>query len=487
MEGKKFAYDVGWIFSGSSFALILSIITSPVMAYYTGASGLGLWVMLFAITSLLGVTNLGIPGATIKYVAEFKDDKNKLYQVVSVSFIISIILGIVTAVALFITADIITGIFDMPLLTPLFKLYILTIPFNYMVGSVIATLNGLREMKLVSFLNVTSGSLNFGLVIIPIILGYGIKGAVIGLIIATITYAFIAIFFFRKFIIHLTFPKFRETAKKLLHFGIQTVMSGIVSIILYRIDVLMIGYFMTSTEVGIYSVAIGIARMIWIIPQSINTVSYPTFSYYWGKGEHDVVNKLFDRGLKYSACMLAPIGLGLAIFGKDAILLLYGTTFLPAVLPLQILLIGAVVRGIWISIGTIFSAVGRVDLGYKIPPLTAIPNILLDYALIPYYGILGAAIATTISFFINLSASAYIAKRIIHVRYDITWFSKAIVLTLVMAISFHICSMFLNDYLAGAISLAVYSCLIYYHLLTKEDRTYLFDIIKTFRSKIYSK
>ena len=487
MEGKKFAYDVGWIFGGSTFALILSVITSLVMAYYIGASGLGLWVMLFAITSLLGVTNLGIPGATVKYVAEFKDEKNRLYQVVSVSFIISIILGIVTAVALFIMADMITDIFDMSSLTPLFKLFILTIPFNYMVRSVIATLNGLREMKLISLLNVTSGSLNFGLVIIPIILGYGIKGAVIGLIIATIIYAFIAMFIFRNFIFHLTFSKFRETAKKLLHFGIQTVLSNIVSIIQYQIDVLMIGYFMTSAEVGIYSVAIGIARMIWIIPQSINMVSYPTFSHYWGKGEHDVINKLFNRGLKYSACILAPIGLGLAIFGKDVILLLYGNTFLPAVLPLQILLIGTVVSGTWRSIGAIFSAIGRVDLGYKIPPLIAIPNILLNYTLIPYYGILGAAIATTISFFINLSVSAYLAKRIVHVRYDVTWFSKAIVLTLVIVISFYLCSMFLNNYLVGALLLAVYSGLIYYHLLTKEDRTYLIEVTKPFHSKIYSK
>jgi len=430
MEGKKFAYDVGWIFSGSTFALILSFITSPVMAYYIGASGLGLWTMLFAITSLLGVTNLGIPGATIKYVAEFKDDKNRLYQAVSTSFVISIILGIVTAVALFITADIITGIFNMPSLTPLLKLFLLTIPFSYMVESIIATLNGLREMKLVSFLNVTSKSLNFGLVLIPIILGYGIKGAVIGIIIATIIYAFIALFFFRNFIFHLTFSKFRETAKKLLHFGIQTVISGIVSIMLYRIDVLMIGYFMTSTEVGIYSVAIGIARMIRIIPQSINTVSYPTFSYYWGKGEHDVVNKLFNKGLKYSACMLAPIGLGLAIFGKDAILLLYGTTFLPAVLPLQILLIGAVVRGVIMSIGTIWLSAGRPDMGYKLPLIGVGPNILLNYVLIPAYGIVGAAMATMLSFLLNASVSLLLINRILRLKPDAKWFGKAISLTI---------------------------------------------------------
>jgi len=477
MEGKKFAYDVGWIFSGSTFALILSFITSPVMAYYIGASGLGLWTMLFAITSLLGVTNLGIPGATIKYVAEFKDDKNRLYQAVSTSFVISIILGIVTAVALFITADIITGIFNMPSLTPLLKLFLLTIPFSYMVESIIATLNGLREMKLVSFLNVTSKSLNFGLVLIPIILGYGIKGAVIGIIIATIIYAFIAMFFFSNFIFHLTFSKFRETAKKLLHFGIQTVISGIVSIMLYRIDVLMIGYFMTSTEVGIYSVAIGIARMIWIIPQSINTVSYPTFSYYWGKGEHDEVNKLFDRGLKYSACMLAPIGLGLAIFGKDAILLLYGTKFLPAVLPLQILLIGAVVRGVIMSIGTIWLSAGRPDMGYKLPLIGVGPNILLNYVLIPAYGIVGAAMATMLSFLLNASVSLLLINRILRLKPDAKWFGKAISLT-ILATFVYSFSMSINHYIMGILIPGLYLSLVWFHLMRKEDRMFVIELFK---------
>lgn len=480
MEGKKFAYDVGWIFSGSTFALILSIITSPVMAYYLGASGLGLWVMLFAITSLLGVTNLGIPGATIKYVAEFKDDKNKLYQVASVSFIISIILGIVTAVALFITADIITGIFGMPSLTPLFKLFLLTIPFSYMTGSVIATLSGLREMKLVSLLNVTSGSLNFGLVIIPIILGYGLKGAVIGLIIATIIYAFIAIFFFRNFIFHLTFSKFQETAKKLLLFGIQTVMSGIVSIILYRIDVLMIGYFMTSTEVGIYSVAIAIARIIWIIPQSINMVSYPTFSHYWGKGEHDVVNKLFDRGLKYSTCMLAPIGLGLAIFGKDAILLLYGTTFLPAVLPLQILVIGAVVRGVIMSIGSVWLSAGRPDMGYKLPLITVGPNILLNCVLIPAYGIAGAAMATMLSFLFNAFVALLFINRILRLKPDAKWFGKAVSLTILASFVYSF-SMSINHYIMGILTLGLYLTLVWFYLMIKEDRKFVIELVKTQR------
>ncbi len=476
MEGDKFAFDVGWIFSSSAFKLILGVITSLVMAYYIGASGLGLWVMLFSITSLSEVTNLGIPSATTKYVAEFKDDNTRLYQVVSASFILSIILGTLTAVALFILADRITEIFNMPLLTPLLKFFILSIPFNYIVGSVIATLNGLRNMKLVSLLNVTSQSLNFVFVIIPIILGYGLNGAIIGFIISTIIYTLVAMFFFRRIVAELTLIKFKETSKILLFFGTQTVLSSIVGIILYRIDILMIAYFLTPTDVGIYSVAIAIARMIWIIPQSINAVSFPTFSHYWGTSEHNMAIKLFDKALKYSLFMLAVIGFLLAIFGKDAILLLYGNMFLPAVLPLQILLIGAVVRGTIISIGSIWLSVGRPDMGYKLPLITVGPNILMNYILIPTYGIVGAAIATMLSFLFNAFVSLIFINRILRLKPNIKLFGKAIFLTILVSFVY-LYFKSVNHFIIGILTFGLYLSLVWSYLMIEADRKYVIELL----------
>jgi len=178
-----------------------------------------------------------------------------------------------------------------------------------------------------------------------------------------------------------------------------------------------------------------------------------------------------------------PISLGMTIFGKDLILLLFKTSFISAVLPLQILLIGAVVRGIWMSIGSIFSAIGRVDLGYKIPPLTAIPNILLNYTLIPRYGIVGAAIATTLSFLINFTVSVYLAKRIVHVPYDVIWFGKAITLLFATIVLFYLFTNFINYYLLGIVLFISYTSLTYTILLKKEDREYITDIIITVRNK----
>ncbi len=478
-ESKKFAFDVGWIFGSTAFVSILGFINKPIMAYYIGANGLGLWAMLFAIASLFGVTNLGIPAATTKYVAEYKDDENRLNKIISASLIISLLLGIITTIVLFLVADTVTGIFDMPLLTPLFKLFILAIPFSYLSGSILAILKGLRKMKLVSLLTSTSQFLNFGLIIIPIIFGYGLKGAVSGYIVATVVSMLISIFFSMD-ILHLTFFGFKETTKKLLHFGVQTVLSNIVGIILYRIDILMIGYFMTPTEVGIYSVAVGIARTIWIIPKSINTVSYPTFSYYWGKRDFKTVKKLFDKCIKYTACILMPISLGMTIFGKDLILLLFKTSFISAVLPLQILLIGAVIRGVIISIGSIWLSAGRPDMGYKLPLITVVPNILLNYTLIPAYGIEGAAIATILSFLFNASVSLFFINQILKLQLDIKWLGKAISLTISVVLVYSY-SMSINHYIMGVLTLGFYLVFLWLYLMKREDRKFVIELIKTIK------
>jgi O-antigen/teichoic acid export membrane protein len=480
MNGKKFATDVSWIFSSTLVISAVGFLRRPVMAYYIGAEGIGLWAMLFGITSLFSMMNLGIPAATTKYVAQYKDQKDTMLQFVSASLILSVGLGIITTVALFVTGDRIAQFFSMPSLVPLIKLIAVSIPPFYVFRSIVAALNGVREMKKASILTGVSGLLSVALTLFPLGLGFGLEGAAAGHVGAVFISAVIAFFFSRKILIqHVNQYSLSLTpVKTLLSFGVQTVIANIGQVVQYEIDTLMIGYFLTPAQVGIYSVSSSIARALWVIPQSVNTVSYPTFSYYWGKGDYEAVRTLFDKSIKYTACLLMPLGLGVALFGKDLILLLFEEQFVYAVLPLQILVLGAVAKGAWISIGSIFSAIGRVDLGYKISPVTTVVNVVLNYLFIPAYGIVGAAVATVTSFFIILAVSAFLAKRIAHVVYDLPWITKAVALTLVILAAFFVFRTVTYYGAAGAV-LIVYAGFIYTFLLKKEDRLYIRDVLKT--------
>ena len=144
---KKFAFDVGITLFASVVTLPLGFVITIVLGRYLGAADLGLYRMVSTIYGIvILVAALGIPAAMIKYVAEFKDDKNKFNQIVSSSVITSFFLGIGFALLFYFTSGIFAGIFSMPELSGLLKILSPVFPFVLVGGALRGLLNGLKEM-----------------------------------------------------------------------------------------------------------------------------------------------------------------------------------------------------------------------------------------------------------------------------------------------------------------------------------------------------
>ena len=92
----------------------------------------------------------------------------------------------------------------------------------------------------------------------------------------------------------------------------------------------------------------------------------------------------------------------LAIFGKFLIGFLFTEEFLPAYIPLLILLIGYTIYALTISVGGALSSIGKVNIAFRISALCALVNIALNITLIPKFGLVGAASATSISLLISV-------------------------------------------------------------------------------------
>ena len=86
-----------------------------ILGNYFGAPGLGAYSMvlvIYLIAATLG--GIGIPAALVKYVAEYKTKKSKLYNFVSCGVINSLILGIILTGIIFVLSDFIESIFNIP-------------------------------------------------------------------------------------------------------------------------------------------------------------------------------------------------------------------------------------------------------------------------------------------------------------------------------------------------------------------------------------
>jgi stage V sporulation protein B len=478
---KKFAFDVGWVLFSSAVTLLIGFLLRIVLARWLGAADLGLYTMVVTIQGITElVATLGIPVALIKYTAEHQDDRDRLFRTTSAAFISSVILGLVFGLLMYGLSGTLAGAFHMPELAHLLKILAFVFPLASVVGTLLGLSNGLRQMKTYAYLMIFRSLLMILLVVALVWLGFGVEGAVLSIVLSTAGGCIFGLYFLRKYL-RLNLQGFVQNVKKLVLFGSQVFGANLLSLVIVQMDIIMIGYFLAAQDVGYYSVAVSLSTFFLLIPQAIQRITYPATSEYWSKNNHQALREMIDKSMKYSACILLPLGLGVGFFANELITGIFGQEFVYAVLPLLVLLITRVIMGSSIDpVGACYSGVGRPDLVLKLNAVAAAMNIGLNILLIPHFGILGAAVATAISLLTQDVIFLALMPKILATRIDIKWYAKALGFACIAIILFLAGIRLINPYVVGGVILCAYIILVFMVLLTKEDK----NILKSLASSL---
>lgn len=206
----------------------------------------------------------------------------------------------------------------------------------------------------------------------------------------------------------------RDVLKDSYHF----IISGLMVALYGQMDKIMIGKALTDAEVGLYSIATGICGMWIFIPIAVINSYRPMIMELKNRGEES----LYIRRLKqlYSAIIWMCIGVSsfICIFGKVIIQIMYGEAYLGATSALKIAIwfetfsmIGTA-RGIWI-VSENKNRYVKYYLGIGV-----LVNLVLNTALIPVWGIDGAALATLVTqITTSLIAPLFFKDTRIHTKY----------------------------------------------------------------------
>ena len=239
-----------------------------------------------------------------------------------------------------------------------------------------------------------------------------------------------------------------------------------------------------AADVGYYSTAIAIAMLFSIVPSAIQRITFPAASEFWSKNNYQALNTMIDKSMKYSTCILLFVGLGTFFFAKEIMGLVFGPEFVCAALPLCVLLIARVIRGgTVVPIGNVIPAVGRPDINLKIEIICAGMNVGLNVLLIPRFGILGAAIATTISLLMGVVIFFIFVVKLLPVKIDFRWYAYAMGTAFIALVFFWAAKSLINSYLVGGIILCLYAILILKFFLTKEDKSIFISIAYSLTSR----
>jgi len=486
-EVKKFTFDVGWVFGSSIITLILAFPINIIIGRLLGAEGLGLYAMTMVIYGIAMLFfGFGINAAVVKFVAEHKGDRDKLNQVITNGLLNSFILGFFGIIILYSLSSNIANIFNMQELEGLIKLISFVIPFAIINQLNLGVLNGLRIMRSYSMVIITQSVLMLVSVILLIYLGFGIKGAILG-VLFSVFFAFLLSLFFAKKFFNFDFNNYMENTKKLLTFGFPLLSANILNLTNARIDVLLLGYFLTEREIGVYAIATMFLQLMLMIPMAIQKITYPAISYYYGKKNHNAIESMINKCIKYTLIFLLIGGVVLAFLSGDIIRLLFPhrPEFLEGILPLIILLFMAVFRGPTASVGASFTSVGKPEIPLKIETITVLTAVISGIVLIPLFGIVGAASTVAISKLMPLSIYPYLMKRYVGVRIQMRLYGKIIFIGCAISLFILLFKNIINNYILAIIASVLYLILLYLtKVITKEDKAMVQKILPRRINKI---
>lgn len=419
---KKLLTDSLLTFLQQIVGVVLGLAATTIIARYLGPQGQGQYALVILLPTLLySFCNLGIVSSTVYYIGKKEDNIHTIFKS---NFIFALILSGIAVVSGFLIInyfheEVFQGISYQYLILVLFVL-----PFMFLNYNLLAIFQGQETFYKYNFINLCERVfLVFFLIISFFILHLDIKGAIGSFIASQIIVTISILFFFANTEI----GGFKKGAfsfkyiKKNLNYGYKAYFSNVLAFLHYRVDILIISYFLPSLKVGLYVLAVSLAEKLWIVSKSISSVLFARLSNLNSDKDKTALTVLVTRNI-LNLSIVGAIFIGMIC--NYGITIVFGNEYSESVRPFLFLLPGIVLGATSRIISNDFASKGRPEINTYVAVILVIQNIGLNFLLIPKHGVMGAAFASTISYGTNSVIKMIIFSKMNNVKISKLLFLK---------------------------------------------------------------
>lgn len=203
----------------------------------------------------------------------------------------------------------------------------------------------------------------------------------------------------------------RRPLLRLLSGGTPLALRRMIGSLSFRVDVLFLGIMRTSREVGWYSSVYRLLDGLLMIPSAVTSSLAPTLSANFGAGNRDVVDRLHQRGLKYVLMVGLFIAALFGVLAEPVVALVYGSGYAPAAEALRLLSLSVVFLFVRRHVQVVLDNVDLRSVSAKVVAVGLAINLVLNFALIPRFGYMGAAGSTVVTEAYLMGAMLWILHR----------------------------------------------------------------------------
>lgn len=241
----------------------------------------------------------------------------------------------------------------------------------------------------------------------------------------------------------LTFEGLKQHINPLLVLFASSVAISIYTVL----DTLMLGFIKDYEEVGFYTNAMHMSKVILTAVTSLSIVAVPRVSLYMKERDYDNINLLMNKSFSVVSFIAFPVAIGMICIAPVFVPLFFGAKFMGSIVPLMILSLLIISIGLNNLTGVqILIGMGFDKLFLYSVLVGTVSNFVLNCALIPLLGAVGASIASVVAETLILIVTTYYVYRKTPIRI-VKWVD--IIKALLGSLAFAPIILLLNKYLEG--------------------------------------
>jgi O-antigen/teichoic acid export membrane protein len=401
--------ESSFVFVASIISMALGFATNFIMARWFGAEVVGRFALVQSVVNILSiVTVFGLNVGLVKYVPRLRTEEatERIRHVVATALIVSFGLSVVVGAALAFGRDLVAiRIFNDPVISDLLILgAALLVPVT-----LVKVLGGLYQAFKLAGLQRLIGDVGYRTVFCAGMIALAALhiettdwaiGAYLGAYVLALS---LLVLFARRFDPNIfaglraffsPSPEQREDRAELLGFSSTMILISVMSFLLAKTDILMVGYFRESSEVGVYKIAVLVANLVMFILASVNAIFPSVISELFAEERIQELESMYATITKWSLVGALPVVACMGFYATPLVEF-FGPEYSAAATSLIVLAAGNFVNVAVGSNGHILKMSGHERLVLANNAVLAVINIGLNIVLIPEFGILGAALATS--------------------------------------------------------------------------------------------
>jgi O-antigen/teichoic acid export membrane protein len=401
---SRFVRQVSGTLSARAAIVILGLVASVVVARTLGPSGRGEYAVAVAVSAIaVQVSNLGLHTSSSWAAAQRPDLVGKL---LANGVVASLTIGAIAIAAMSIAVILVPSLLPVP--PGLFALVLVSIPVGLLYLVLVNLMLGIQRVRLYNGLELANRTLSVlvtaVMAAVGILTSFAAYAAVVGSAVAAALAGMV--------LVRRRYGGARpdkDLFVGLAGYGLRSYLASMFTLLLLRVDLVLVQYLLGSTQAGLYSIAVGLAEIVYLAPVVISTLLFPRLT-----AQRDDAVRWHEarRALVVVGAVAAVLALTAGVLGNSIVFVLYGPEFAESVPALYWLLPGIVFLSAHTVLMHYFYAVGTPTVAVAAPLAGWVLNLFLNVVLIPQVGIVGASLASSLAYGVVLVIS-------------LTWFARS--------------------------------------------------------------